>query len=78
MVRIIFNISPTQRMSWWTFRIFFVFSARKRGRGSPRRREGGGLIIENPERSGLPGGWARGRGGEGSGGCLRGIGGGGG
>ena len=37
-------------LTWWTFRIFF-FSARGRGRGSPRRREGGGrLLIENPKK----------------------------
>ena len=27
---------------WWTFRIFFIFSARGRGRGSPGRQRGGG------------------------------------
>ena len=29
--------------SWWTFRIFFIFSARGRGRGSPLRQEGAGV-----------------------------------
>ena len=28
---------PLQILSWWTFRIFSIFSARGRGRGSPRR-----------------------------------------
>ena len=40
------------------------FSARGRGRGSERRREGGAIFMENPRRGGLPGGWgwgARGR-----------------
>ena len=32
-------------MTWWTFRIFFIFSARGRGRGSPRRLERGGGTI---------------------------------
>ena len=34
---------PTGRaqITWWTFRIFFIFSARGGGRGSLRRREGG-------------------------------------
>ena len=35
---------------WWTFRIFFIFSARGGGRGSLRRREGGSIFIENPRR----------------------------
>ena len=41
-------------MPWWTFRIFFIFSARGGGWGSPRRREGWGIgfFIENPRREG--------------------------
>ena len=37
--------------------MFFIFSARERGRGSPRRQEKGavGLSTENPGRGGLPG-----------------------
>ena len=36
-------------VSWWTFRYFLFFSARGWGRGSPRRREGGGSVfIESP------------------------------
>ena len=55
----------------------FYFSARGKGRGSPRCREGGGgggggrLFVENPRRRGSPG--RVGQGGEGPGGCLRGI-----
>ena len=50
----------------WTFRIFFIFSARGRGRGSPRRREGGGRIfIENPRRGCLRAGRGGGEGLEG-------------
>ena len=30
--------------------IFYIFSAWQRGKGSPRRREGGGIFIENPSR----------------------------
>ena len=38
--------------TWWTFRIFFIFSARG-GEGGPRRQKGGGrgqFFIENPRR----------------------------
>ena len=65
-------------LTWWTFQIFFIFSARGRGRGSPKCREGGGggFFIENPRRGGgLPGvgaGGARGR--EGACGNLGGVG----
>ena len=51
-------------LAWWTFQIFFIFSAR----GSPRCREGrgGGTIFYRKSQEGgvLPGGWvgrARGR-----------------
>ena len=53
--------------------IFFIFSARGRGRGSLRRREGGGgfgLFIENPRRGGV----SSGRGAEGPGRFMRQIG----
>ena len=36
-------ICPCLSFSWWTFRIYFFFSARGGRRGSPRRREGGGV-----------------------------------
>ena len=51
--------------SWWTFRIFYFFSGRERGRGVWGDREGGGrLFIEISGRGcGLP----RGEGGEGAG-----------
>ena len=50
----------------------FFFSARGRGKGSPRGREGGGGDFSwKVPGGGLPGWWARG--GEGRGGCLRGI-----
>ena len=53
------------REALWTFRIFFIFSALWRGKGSPRRLEGGGnrIFIENPTRGG--GVSRRGRGREG-------------
>ena len=56
---------------WWTFRIFFFFSAPGRGRGESGAtgREGGRFFIENPRR----GGGSRKRGWEGPGGCLQGI-----
>ena len=44
--------------SWWTFWNFF--SARGRGKGSPRSREGGGddFLLKIPGGGGgLPGGW---------------------
>ena len=44
------------RKTWWTFRIFFIFSAWGSGRGSLRRREGGvDFFIENPRGGGSPG-----------------------
>ena len=51
---------------------FFFFLLGERKGSSRRREEGGGgrFLIEN-SRKGLPGGW--GGGGEGLGGCLRGI-----
>ena len=50
--------------------LFFLLGGAEKG--SPRRREGGvRFYIKSPRRGGLPGGW--GRGGEGLGGCLRGI-----
>ena len=57
----------------------FYFFLRGRGEGGVRgARRGGGddFSLKIPGGGGLPGGW--GRGGEGSGGCLRGIWGGGG
>ena len=64
------NSRPTS--PWRTFRIFFIFSARGGGRGSPRPPGGGGgrFFIENPRGGGCPGG----EGAEGPGGCLRRIG----
>ena len=52
------------KLSWWTFWIFFIFSARGRGRGEPpRRREGGGrFFIENPRKGGGFRGWVEGGG----------------
>ena len=32
--------------AWWTFRIFFIFSVRGGGRGSLRRRGGGGSVFD--------------------------------
>ena len=57
--------------------IFYFFCSGEGGRSPTRREGGGGAIFEwkIPGEGGLPGGW--GRGGEGPGGCLRGIGGGG-
>ena len=58
---------------------FLFFSARGRGRGSPRRGEGKGAIFYGKSQEGgggLPGRW--GRVGKGPGGCLLGIWGGGG
>ena len=65
-----------QKLTWWTFRIFFIFAARGGGEGeseAPGRVGGGGRIfIENPKRGG--GSPRRGKeGAEGPGGCLRGI-----
>ena len=55
--------------------IFYFFcSGGGRGFEAPERGEGGRIFIENPTRGGSAGG----EGGEGPGGCLRGIGGGGG
>ena len=65
---------PTQYETWWTFQIFFIFFffCSGRGRGSPRRQEGAiGLILKIP---GGGGGFPRGGGAEGPGGCLRRIG----
>ena len=55
---------------WWTFRIFFIFSARGRGRGvRGAKRGGGGRFLLKIPRVGVPG-----RGGaEGLGASLRGI-----
>ena len=52
--------------------IFNFFSARRRGKGSPRRREGGERFFctKNPRRGVSRAGGA---GGEGPGGCLRGF-----
>ena len=48
-------------MPWWTFRMFFIFSARGRGREGPRRRKGGGdFLWKIPGGGGLPGGGGRG------------------
>ena len=70
------TLRGSQLVAWCTLRIFF--SARGRGRGCPKRRgrEGGDFLLKIPGGEGLLGGW--GQGGEGPGGCLRGIGGGGG
>ena len=59
-------------ISWRTFRIFFTFSARGGGRGSPRPPGGGRFFIENPR--GRGGVLQEGKGAEGPGGCLRRIG----
>ena len=56
--------------AWRTFRIFFIFSGRGRGRGCPGRKaeRGWGFLLKIPE-----GGVSRGGGGSvrGPGGCLR-------
>ena len=58
--------NPRPTKTWWTFRIFFIFSVRERGRGSPRRREGGGgrdVLLSKSQEEGVPGRvGARGRG----------------
>ena len=68
----IFNVA------WWTFRIFFIFFCLGEGKGeseAPGAGGGGDIVLKIPGGGGgLPGGWRRG--GEGPGGCLRGIGGG--
>ena len=55
-------------MTWWTFRIFLIFSARGEGKGEFEAPGGGGgrIFIENPRRGGSPG-----RGGEGGRGAGR-------
>ena len=40
-----FHIGGVHCQAWWTFRIFFIFSARGRGSGSSRRLEGGGGSV---------------------------------
>ena len=52
------------KVTWWTFRIFFIFSARGGGRESPRRREGGGgeVLLKIPGGGGLQDGRGRGAG----------------
>ena len=50
--------------TWWTFRIFFIFSARGGGRGSPRCQEGGGSVFIKKSNEG-GGGLQDGRGREG-------------
>ena len=54
--------------------IFYFFSARGRGRGSSRRQEegGGSTFYKKSQEGGGSLGWV-GAGGEGPGGCLRGI-----
>ena len=49
--------------AWWTFRIFFFFGS-GRGRGSPRRQEGGGVgfLLKIPGGGVLPGEGGGGRG----------------
>ena len=42
---------------WWTFRIFFIFSARGGEWGSPRRQEGAGIVFYLK----IPGGGGAGR-----------------
>ena len=56
------KVTKTRKlMTWWTFRIFFIFSARgSLGRQGGR---GGRFFIEIPGGGGLPGGGGRGRGG---------------
>ena len=51
--------------------IFYLFSVRGRGRGSPRRQEGAGVGFYWKSQEGV-GGFPRERGGGGGGGCLRG------
>ena len=45
---------PCHYIPWWTFRIFFIFSARGRGRGSPGRQGGGGVgfFVEKSQEGG--------------------------
>ena len=53
--------------------IFFIFfcSGSGEGKGEPEAQGGGDFLWKIPGGGGLPGGW--GQGGKGSGGCLRGI-----
>ena len=60
--------SGRQSQAWWTFQIFFIFSFRGRGRGSPWR--GGRFSIEKSQEGG--GVLHEMGGGQGPGGCLRG------
>ena len=46
--------------TWWAFRIFFIFSARGRGRGSSRRQEGR-FSLKIPGGGGVRGGRGAGR-----------------
>ena len=39
---------PEKCQTWWTFRIFFIFSRRGGGRGSPRRRGWGFFLLKIP------------------------------
>ena len=41
--KVLFSELISRQTSSWTFRIFLIFSARGRGRGSPRCQEGAGV-----------------------------------
>ena len=54
-------VTPLQGVLGGRFGSFLFFSARGRGRESPRRREGGqdDFLLKIPGGGGLPGGWGR-------------------
>ena len=53
----------TSSKTWWTFRIFFIFSCSGRGKGeSEEVGRGGSIFIENPKRGVFRRGRARGAG----------------
>ena len=72
--------APAERNLSWTFRIFFIFFARGRGRGVRGARKGGGggvrSLLKIPQGGGGPPGEGAGAGVRRAGGCLRGFGGG--
>ena len=56
-MKVVCSHDRQRSFTWWTFRIFLIFFCSGEGKGSPRRREGGGDFFNGKSQEGGFSGW---------------------